>query len=106
MSNLAVLRATYPRLFRRLGAPVGFFSRIGDHSLFYARAIAGMMTKVTNQTPPIHPTTDTMCRTRARVNQSISIGMTVHQMCREKLRQIKCRSWRWASNRAWTIACP
>ncbi len=42
MSNLAVLRATYPRLFRRLGAPVGFFSRIGDHSLFYARAIAGI----------------------------------------------------------------
>lgn len=42
MSNLAVLRATYPRLFRRLATPVGFFSRIGDHSLFYARAIAGI----------------------------------------------------------------
>jgi phospholipid/cholesterol/gamma-HCH transport system permease protein len=42
MSNLAVLRANYPRLFRRLALPVGFFSRIGDHTLFYGKAIAGM----------------------------------------------------------------
>ena len=41
-SNLAVLRATYPRFFRRLALPVGFFSRIGDHTLFYGRAIAGI----------------------------------------------------------------
>ena len=42
MSNLAVLKANYPRLFRRLALPVGFFSRIGDHTLFYGRAIAGI----------------------------------------------------------------
>jgi phospholipid/cholesterol/gamma-HCH transport system permease protein len=42
MSNLAVLKANYPRLFRRLALPVGFFSRIGDHTLFYGKAIAGM----------------------------------------------------------------
>lgn len=42
MSNLAVLRANYPRLFRRLAMPVGLFSRIGDHTLFYGKAIAGM----------------------------------------------------------------
>lgn len=42
MSNLAVLRANYPRLFRRLAMPVGLMSRIGDHTLFYGKAIAGM----------------------------------------------------------------
>jgi len=42
MSNLAVLRATYPRFFRRLAFPVRFFSRIGDQTLFYGRAIAGI----------------------------------------------------------------
>lgn len=42
MSNLAVLRATYPRFFRRLALPVRFFSRIGDQTLFYGRAIAGI----------------------------------------------------------------
>ncbi len=42
MSNLAVLKANYPRLFRRLALPVGFFSRIGDHTLFYGKAIAGI----------------------------------------------------------------
>jgi phospholipid/cholesterol/gamma-HCH transport system permease protein len=42
MSNLAVLRATYPRLFQRLAFPVGFFSRIGDQTLFYGSAIAGI----------------------------------------------------------------
>ncbi len=41
-NNMTVLRATYPRLFRRLALPVGLFSRIGDHTLFYGRAIAGM----------------------------------------------------------------
>ena len=42
MSNLAVFKANYPRLFRRLALPVGLFTRIGDHTLFYGRAIAGM----------------------------------------------------------------
>lgn len=42
MGNLTVLRGTYPRLFRQLYRPVGFFSRIGDQTLFYGRAIAGI----------------------------------------------------------------
>jgi phospholipid/cholesterol/gamma-HCH transport system permease protein len=42
MSNLTVLRTTYPRFFRRLASPIGFFSRIGDQTLFYGRAIAGI----------------------------------------------------------------
>lgn len=42
MGNLTVLRGTYPRLFNRLNAPVGFFSVIGDHIMFYGRAIAGI----------------------------------------------------------------
>jgi phospholipid/cholesterol/gamma-HCH transport system permease protein len=36
------LRMTYPRLFRELDRPVGVLSRIGDHTLFYGRAIAGV----------------------------------------------------------------
>jgi phospholipid/cholesterol/gamma-HCH transport system permease protein len=35
------LRAVYPRLTRQLQKPVGTLSRIGDHTLFYGRAIAG-----------------------------------------------------------------
>jgi phospholipid/cholesterol/gamma-HCH transport system permease protein len=35
------VRMTYPRLFRELERPVGLLGRIGDHSLFYGRAIAG-----------------------------------------------------------------
>ncbi len=35
------LRATYPRLFGQLGRPVSTLGRIGDHTLFYGRAIAG-----------------------------------------------------------------
>ena len=42
MSNLSVLRGTFPRLFRGVMAPVGFFSGIGDHTMFYLRAIAGI----------------------------------------------------------------
>jgi phospholipid/cholesterol/gamma-HCH transport system permease protein len=42
MSNLEVLKANYPRLARRLTLPVGVFTRIGDHTLFYGKAIAGM----------------------------------------------------------------
>ncbi len=42
MSNLAVLRTTYPRFFRRLAFPLEFFGRIGDQTLFYGRAIAGI----------------------------------------------------------------
>ena len=35
------LRMTYPRLFRELERPVGLLGRIGDHTLFYGRAIGG-----------------------------------------------------------------
>ena len=38
------LRATYPGLFRALdqfGRPIGTLSRIGDHTLFYGRALGG-----------------------------------------------------------------
>lgn len=42
MSNLAVLRSTYPRFFRQIRRPVGFFGRLGDHILFYAEAIASV----------------------------------------------------------------
>lgn len=34
------LRAAYPRLFHQLERPVGTLGRIGDHTLFYGRAIA------------------------------------------------------------------
>jgi phospholipid/cholesterol/gamma-HCH transport system permease protein len=33
------LRATYPRLFRQLERPASTLGRIGDHTLFYAKAI-------------------------------------------------------------------
>jgi phospholipid/cholesterol/gamma-HCH transport system permease protein len=35
------LKAVYPRLTRQLQKPVGTLSRIGDHTLFYGKAIAG-----------------------------------------------------------------
>ena len=39
---MAQLRAVYPRLTRQLEKPVGTLSRIGDHTLFYGRALAGI----------------------------------------------------------------
>jgi phospholipid/cholesterol/gamma-HCH transport system permease protein len=36
------LRAVYPRLTRQLEKPVGTLSRLGDHTLFYGRALAGI----------------------------------------------------------------
>ncbi|WP_156618636.1 ABC transporter permease [Mycobacterium sp. 852013-51886_SCH5428379] len=38
---MSTLRATYPRVFRTLGRPVSTLSTIGDHALFYIRALAG-----------------------------------------------------------------
>jgi phospholipid/cholesterol/gamma-HCH transport system permease protein len=35
------LRATYPRFFRTVERPVSTFGRIGDHTLFYGKALAG-----------------------------------------------------------------
>ena len=34
------LRATYPRMSRQLDKPVSFFGSIGDHTVFYAKALA------------------------------------------------------------------
>ena len=42
MGNLAVLKSTYPRLSRTLKRPVSTLAALGDHTLFYGRAIAGI----------------------------------------------------------------
>jgi len=36
------LRQTYPRLARELGRPISLLGRIGDHTLFYGKALAGI----------------------------------------------------------------
>ncbi|APA74596.1 ABC transporter permease [Mycobacterium avium subsp. hominissuis] len=36
------LRAAYPRLTQQLEKPIGTLSRIGDHTLFYGKALAGV----------------------------------------------------------------
>src|SRR6201987_5432522 len=36
------LRVTYPRLFRELERPVGLLGRVGDHTIFYGKALAGI----------------------------------------------------------------
>jgi phospholipid/cholesterol/gamma-HCH transport system permease protein len=41
MASPTILRSTYPRLTRQVSRPVGLLSRIGDHVLFYSKAIAG-----------------------------------------------------------------
>lgn len=41
------LRAAYPRLTRQIQKPVGTLSRIGDHTLFYGKALAGIPFAVT-----------------------------------------------------------
>ena len=42
MGTVTVLRTNYPRLFRELRRPIGFFGRVGDRTMFYAKGIAGM----------------------------------------------------------------
>ena len=42
MGTVTTLRTNYPRLFRQFRRPTGFFGRIGDHTLFYGKAIAGV----------------------------------------------------------------
>ena len=42
MGTSTILRSRFPRLTRNLGKPVGTFSRIGDHTVFYGRALAGV----------------------------------------------------------------
>ncbi len=36
------LRAVYPRLTRQIDKPIGALSRVGDHTLFYAKSLAGI----------------------------------------------------------------
>ena len=49
-SVVKTLRATYPRAFQVLGVwrrPVGTLNSIGDHTLFYGRALAGIPFAIT-----------------------------------------------------------
>ncbi|WP_413642586.1 MlaE family ABC transporter permease [Mycobacterium sp. RTGN5] len=36
------MRSAYPRLLREFGRPVSVLDRIGDHTMFYAKALAGV----------------------------------------------------------------
>ncbi|MBI3228132.1 MAG: ABC transporter permease [Mycolicibacterium cosmeticum] len=42
MGNRAALSATYPRVVRTVKKPVATLSSLGDHTLFYGRAISGI----------------------------------------------------------------
>ncbi|NKZ14476.1 MlaE family ABC transporter permease [Mycolicibacterium septicum] len=41
MGTMTILRSTYPRVTRQFHKPVSTLSRIGDHTLFYLKALAG-----------------------------------------------------------------
>ncbi|MGV9797701.1 MlaE family ABC transporter permease [Mycobacterium sp. NPDC003449] len=41
MGTMTILRSTYPRLTRQFNKPVSTLGRVGDHTLFYLRALAG-----------------------------------------------------------------
>ncbi len=41
MGTMTILRSTYPRVTRQFNKPVSTLSRIGDHTLFYSKALAG-----------------------------------------------------------------
>jgi phospholipid/cholesterol/gamma-HCH transport system permease protein len=42
MGTATILRSAYPRITRQFGKPVSFLGRIGDHTLFYGRALGGV----------------------------------------------------------------
>ena len=42
MGTMTVLRSTYPRLTRQFKRPTDVLGRIGDHMLFYLRALGGV----------------------------------------------------------------
>jgi phospholipid/cholesterol/gamma-HCH transport system permease protein len=42
MAASTILRSTYPRITRELGRPMAVLGRLGEHVLFYIRAIAGV----------------------------------------------------------------
>ena len=44
------LRAAYPRLVRQFERPVASLGRIGDHSIFYGKALAGIPFAATHYT--------------------------------------------------------
>ncbi|SER97482.1 phospholipid/cholesterol/gamma-HCH transport system permease protein [Mycobacterium sp. 88mf] len=41
MGTMTILRSTYPRVTRQFNKPVSTLSRIGDHTLFYLKALTG-----------------------------------------------------------------
>ncbi|MFV8050587.1 MlaE family ABC transporter permease [Mycobacterium sp. 48b] len=41
MGTMTILRSTYPRVTKQFNKPVSTLSRIGDHTLFYLKALAG-----------------------------------------------------------------
>jgi phospholipid/cholesterol/gamma-HCH transport system permease protein len=41
MGTMTILRSTYPRLTQQFNKPVSTLSRVGDHTLFYLKALAG-----------------------------------------------------------------
>jgi phospholipid/cholesterol/gamma-HCH transport system permease protein len=50
MTSVKTLRAAYPRAFQAIGVwrrPVGTLNSIGDHTLFYGRALAGIPFAIT-----------------------------------------------------------
>ena len=49
------LRAAYPRLVRQFERPVASLGRIGDHSLFYGKALAGVPFAATHYTREDRP---------------------------------------------------
>jgi phospholipid/cholesterol/gamma-HCH transport system permease protein len=42
MGNVAVLKSTYPRFVRTVKRPLVTLANLGDHTLFYARAVKGI----------------------------------------------------------------
>lgn len=41
MGTSTILRSRFPRVYRTAGRPVSWFSSIGDHTVFYGKALAG-----------------------------------------------------------------
>src|SRR5438445_11369504 len=42
MGTMTILKSTYPRLTRQFRKPTDLLGRIGDHVLFYIRALGGV----------------------------------------------------------------
>ena len=43
MDSVTILRSAYPRITRQFNRPVSLLGRIGDHVLFYVKALTGML---------------------------------------------------------------